>query len=108
MSHTIDLLKNWKTALNSQIGDTCEEIEKRRNQNSEAVIVRDDLSALIEYLSSNDVLAPVKLAIERALSWVPYTRKPVIIAPRDGRTVAARSPRPLKLWPRFLRRGTHD
>lgn len=68
------LLKNWKASLDAQIGDTNTEIEKRRLQNSEAVAVRDDLAALIEWMDSNDLPEPVSRAIARALSWNPHTK----------------------------------
>lgn len=68
------LLNNWKAALDAQIGDTNAEIEKRMNQNAEAVIVREDLAALIEWLDRNNLPEPVSRAIGRALSWSPFTK----------------------------------
>ena len=68
------LLGNWKAALDAQIGDTTAEIEKRRQYNAEAVRVRDDVSALIEYLETHDIPEPVRRAIMLALSWNPHTK----------------------------------
>ncbi len=68
------LLGNWLQALDSMIGDTAAEIDKRRTQNAEAVRVREDLAVFVEFLHSNDVPPVVKRAIERCLEWNPHCR----------------------------------
>jgi len=60
--------------LDKQVGDTEAEINSRRQLNAEAVKTRDDLNALIMYMGDNDIPEPVKRAIQRCLSWNPYTK----------------------------------
>ena len=68
------MLTNWCAALDAEIGDTTAEILKRRQRNIEAVNMRDDLIALIEYLDRTELPAPVKRAIEKSLLWNPFCK----------------------------------
>jgi hypothetical protein len=70
-----DLLNNWLSALNKQIGDTEEEIENRRQANIGAVKIRDDLLELIEYLNHNELPRAVERAIRSSLNWNPHCFK---------------------------------
>lgn len=47
---TKDYLNNWVSSINSLIGDTSEEIDKRRKSNIESVKVREDLLCLLNYI----------------------------------------------------------
>lgn len=68
------LLKHWLSALDHQIGDTEAEIRRRREENAEAVEVRDDLVALIEYIDGRQLPGPVKRALQRCLEWNPHCK----------------------------------
>lgn len=67
-------LKNWVKALDAQVGDTTEEIEKRRQQNANAVNIRRDISELIAYMNRNDLPDSVYRALEYCLKWNPFTK----------------------------------
>lgn len=69
------LLDNWIAALDRQIGDREEQIRARREANANAVRVRDDVTALEEYLESNNPPPEVKRALELCLSWNPFCRE---------------------------------
>lgn len=67
-------IKNWIAALDKQIGDTETEINNRRQLNSKAVKMREDLYALIKYMDDNNLPDPVKRAMQSCLSWNPHAR----------------------------------
>ena len=68
-------LSNWIKSLDSQIGDTKEEIEKRRLSLPNVVSMRDDIKCLSEYLKNNDLPESVSRALDYCLSWNPFTKK---------------------------------
>jgi hypothetical protein len=72
MSPLSNRLAAWLGALDGQIGDTQAEIDKRRESNSAAVEVRDDLLALIHYVETKSLPENVTRALERCLSWNPH------------------------------------
>jgi len=72
MSPLRNRLAAWLGALDEQIGDTQAEIDKRRESNSAAVEVRDDLLALIHYVEAKGLPENVARALERCLSWNPH------------------------------------
>ena len=65
-------LSKWKLALDSQIGDTTAEIEKRRNDNNEACEARRDVEELIKFIATNKLPDRVEIALERCLRWNPF------------------------------------
>lgn len=71
----ITLLKTWVESLDHQIGDTDAEIAKRREQNDAAVRMRDEVLALVVYLESHELPAPVLRALTYCLSWNPWAKR---------------------------------
>lgn len=69
-------LHAWMGGLNKLIGDTEEEIEKRRESNAGSVEVRADIEALLEYLHCNTLPPRVERAILQCLRWNPFSRYP--------------------------------
>jgi len=67
-------LTNWIKNLDHQVGDTKAEIELRRKENHEAVIIREDAAALVAYINTHDIPLPVLRALRRCLAWNPFTR----------------------------------
>lgn len=67
------LLSTWVSALDSQIGDTDAEIARRRESQSTAVLIRDDLRALIKYMDEIPMPEPARRALGHCLSWNPHT-----------------------------------
>jgi hypothetical protein len=71
----MNLLKAWLHSLDAQIGDTHEEIELRRKRNESAVLAREDLLALMEYLSTHELPPAALRAISSCLEWNPYAKE---------------------------------
>jgi hypothetical protein len=67
-------LKTWIAGLDEMVGDTQEEIEKRRKQYSDAVELRRKLAVMREFMQRETVPADVRSAIEACLEWNPHAR----------------------------------
>jgi len=74
-TQTQEFLSRWSSALDSQIGDTQSEIDKRLEANMAAVNVRNDLKCLIAYLESHEIPDGAYRAINYCLSWNPFAKQ---------------------------------
>lgn len=67
-------LHNWILSLNSLIGDTTREINKRKESNLGASYLRDDLKSLLEYMEKNDLPENVYRALNHCFEWNPHAK----------------------------------
>ena len=65
-------IEKWVSSLDELIGDTEEEIVKRREENKNAVQVREDLKELMLFIQNGRLTPGVKRALEHCVQWNPH------------------------------------